>query len=146
MATLEEWCEIVAHALSVGLGTDDDPVPFEPWPIPKVENAPSGVLYPGGRNRRYITNQAEGSGFTLRHIEWTAVLLFGLPGERESYQRLNEWGDLIEPALRLCALDPGNEAGGYPVAEEMSAPLHVTYGGPEYLGATVFVSHSIYVE
>lgn len=146
MTSLTEWAKIIANALATGLGTDDELVHFEPLPVPKIDVTPSGVLYPGGRSRRFYDNSDEGSGFSLRHVEWTALLVLGEPDTTEAFELFYEWSDLLEPALRLCLNDPDNVGGGYPDLGLVSMPFNHSIGGVNYLCSVADLSHSIYVE
>lgn len=147
MLSFELWSTMTTHALAVGLADDPGvPVPHADYGIGTINAVPYVVLYPGGRNRLIEQSDDQRDGFTLRSYYWTAVLLLGIKGERSSYELLWRWIDRLDIALEGVADDPENTEGSHPIKTAVSAPFGISYGGPEFLGVTVDIQHSVYTE
>lgn len=142
MTELKEQAEVIARALRAGLDPSNE-THVEPLPVPQLDLVPSAVLYPGGRGQEFISEGEDENGFSIRVVQWTVLLLGGIPHAAGSYEQLLMFAENLDSALALAGRDPANTFGGHPVMTTVSAPFHIRLGGPEYLGVTADLQHVI---
>jgi hypothetical protein len=139
---LKTWRRILADALSAGLGVPSTAQPITVYISPPASIAPPCVILSAGgldyvgsnADDAYVTRDAVATDatFTTSFVQFTAVLVGGLPFMETTYDLIDDWIDHFDSALALSVDDQRNIHGVEPAMTRATPTYDIRVGQNQY--------------